>query len=88
MPFPRGEGRDAFIQRSLVGFSQMLEEIRGMNGEIKTVTAVVHGGTIMAILSKVCGGDYYDYQIPNGEGYCLQLELTEDDLRVLSLERI
>ena len=28
---------------------------------------VVHGGTIMAILSQIAGGDFYDYQVENGE---------------------
>ena len=36
------------------------------------VCAVVHGGTIMALLSKFGGGEYFDYQVPCGRGYqCL-----------------
>ena len=38
------------------------------------VLAVVHGGTIMAVLSSLTGGDYYDYQCGNGEGYILEVE--------------
>lgn len=34
-----------------------------------TVGIIVHGGTIMALLSKYCGGDYYDYHVGNGRGY-------------------
>lgn len=34
-----------------------------------TVGIIVHGGTIMALLSKHCGGDYYDYHVGNGRGY-------------------
>lgn len=33
------------------------------------VCAVVHGGTIMALLSKFGGGEYFDYQVPCGRGY-------------------
>ena len=33
------------------------------------VCAVVHGGTIMALLSKFGGGEDFDYQIPCGRGY-------------------
>lgn len=28
--------------------------------------AVVHGGTVMALFSALCGGDYYDYRLENG----------------------
>ena len=35
---------------------------------------VVHGGTIMAVMSRIDGGDFYDYQIDNGE--CLVFNIT------------
>ena len=38
-----------------------------------TVAYVVHGGTIMAVLSELYGGDYYDYHCGNGEGYLCNL---------------
>lgn len=85
MPFPHGEGRDTFIQRSLEGYEEMLCLLR--KSDVERAAAVVHGGTIMAILSAVYGGDYYDYQIPNGEGYLLRMELEDKDFRILSVER-
>lgn len=88
LPFPGGEERHAFIQRSLKGFREMLREIRKDASYEVTVGAVVHGGTIMAILSEIHGGDYYDYQIPNGDGYHVQMELEEEDFRILSVERM
>ncbi len=41
-----------------------------------TAAAVIHGGSIMALLSAYCGGDYFDYRCKNGEGYlcCLKLK--------------
>lgn len=33
------------------------------------IAAVVHGGTIMAVCSSFTDGEYYDFQIGNGEGY-------------------
>ena len=33
------------------------------------IAAVVHGGTIMAVCSSLTDGEYYDFQIGNGEGY-------------------
>ena len=34
-----------------------------------TVACIVHGGTIMAVLSEIYGGGYYDYHCGNGDGY-------------------
>lgn len=38
-------------------------EDNGMIQEPLPVAAVVHGGTIMALLSHYCGGDYFSYQV-------------------------
>lgn len=60
--------------------------------EMKAVTpvcAVVHGGTIMAILSSLTGRDYFDFQVKNGEGYCCTLRIDkEEGVHVVSYERI
>lgn len=44
--------------------------------------AVVHGGIIMALLSHYCGGDYFSYQVKNGEGYHLRLHLQENKMEL------
>lgn len=73
LPFPEGESREAFIVRCEQGFDSMLKELILMEQknktEVNTIGLVVHGGTIMALLSKFCGGDYFDYQVLNGRGY-------------------
>lgn len=46
------------------------------------VAAVVHGGTIMALLSHYCGGDYFSYQVKNAEGYHLRLSLQENKMEL------
>lgn len=66
LPFPGGESREEFIRRSVNGFSAMMEQAYGNVGN---AAAVVHGGTIMAILSRYGGGDYFDYQVKNAGGY-------------------
>ena len=33
------------------------------------IAAVVHGGTIMAVCSSFTDGEYFDFQLGNGEGY-------------------
>ena len=55
--------------------------------------AVVHGGTIMAVLQSLFGGDYYSYHVGNGEGYTFFLERREErwvpcDLRRMTTCRV
>ena len=69
--FPGGESREEFCRRVTKGMEQALGLIQEQSRQKRdiSVAAVVHGGTIMALLSSYCGGDYYDYQCANGEGY-------------------
>ena len=67
--FPGGESRDSATKRTLEGFAEMLR----LSEEYECVSAVVHGGTIMAVLSHLFGGDYYSYHVENGEGYTFDL---------------
>lgn len=79
LPFPDGESREAFIERSVQGGSRMLQSLSQMlvpiadvtseSDRMITVAAIVHGGTIMALLSTIYGGNYFDYQVENGAGY-------------------
>ena len=57
-------------------------EDNGMIQEPLPVAAVVHGGTIMALLSYYCGGDYFSYQVKNAEGYHLRLSLQENKMEL------
>lgn len=75
LPFPNGESREIFIRRCMQGMNHMLTSVQ----EEKTVAAIVHGGTIMALLSNLCGGDYFDYQVRNGEGYVCSLEKDRNE---------
>ena len=45
-----------------------------------TVAFVVHGGTIMSVMSNAFGGDYYDYSCINGSGYILECKFDENNL--------
>lgn len=69
IPFPEGEGRDAFCKRSCQWFERMMKQL--IDWQCKEAAFVVHGGTIMAILSAYCESetDFYDWQVKNGEGY-------------------
>lgn len=82
LPFPNGESRETFIARCKAGLNRMLEHLQEMPDEkdkMFTVGAIVHGGTIMALLSSYGNGTYFDYQVPNGGGYqcCLSFEGEE-----------
>lgn len=67
MPFPGGESRSDFACRCVRAF----DSINDLHGECSAVIA--HGGTIMAIMERYANpsGNYYDYQVKNGEGFIL-----------------
>lgn len=72
--------------------SQMIEnqiaENQMTESQPRNVTAVVHGGTIMALLHILAGGNYFDYQVKNGGGYCCKLRLCGEEWKLDSLEEI
>lgn len=84
LPFPKGESREIFIKRCMDGFQKMLdcENLPEKTG------IVVHGGTIMAILSSLYGGEYFDYQLRNGQGYRAILCLQEKNMKIVDLKKL
>lgn len=96
LPFPGGESREAFIKRCEQGFYRMLIGIKGRLQKMDekqpaskiTAGAVVHGGTIMAILSSFYGGDYFDHQVKNGGGYRCLLSRTREQPKLQGVENI
>ena len=96
LPFPGGESREAFIKRCEQGFYRMLIGIKGRLQKMDekqpaskiTAGAVVHGGTIMAILSSFYGGDYFDHQVKNGDGYRCLLSGTRKQPKLQGVENI
>ena len=69
--FPDGESRAEFIRRVQNGWDFFVRELQyGKTFEgVSRIGYVVHGGTIMALLSWLFGGDYYDYRVENADGY-------------------
>lgn len=98
LPFPQGESREAFLQRSRKGLERMLflsdkgSEIDGMPDRnkmpAKAAVAVVHGGTIMAVLSELTGREYFSFQVPNGGGYHIRIRRKQNTIEVLEIEQI
>ena len=54
----------------------------------KAVAGVGVGGTIMAVLSSLTGGEYFDFQVKNGEGYETVLEWIQGSWKITSLTKI
>ena len=82
--FPGGEPRDAFFLRTMGAFREMLQLLPAEGDGQCSVALVCHGGNIMAIMSELTGGDFYDYLGKNGEGYELTFSLTGEDIHDLS----
>lgn len=66
LPFPDGEDTAAFRARCAAAFLRVVET----HGETDALALVVHGGTIMSILSVYePSHDYFRWQCSNGHGY-------------------
>lgn len=74
IPFPKGEDPEAFKERSVCGFEQMVEWM--LRNEMKDGVMVVHGGTIMSVLSRFDARkrEFYSWQTENGGGFIITLE--------------
>ena len=77
LDFPEGESRKDFILRCQNGFLRMCQACsQALARHVKKpvfVGMIVHGGTIMSLLSFYEGKDYFDYQVPTGRGYVCSL---------------
>lgn len=90
LPFPEGESREEFILRCDKGFQKMIAELWQITKmqEVKTIGMIVHGGTIMALLSRYHGGEYFDYQVKNARGYICTVEDWKNSPVITDVENI
>lgn len=89
LPFPKGESREKFTIRCDKGFQEMIEKVKQIKEEgKKTIGMIVHGGTIMALLSKYGKGDYFEYQAVNGKGYVCTVKNFDTKPEIIKLEKI
>lgn len=74
-PCPGGEGREAFLRRVCGCFRELAQS--WMSSQEEDITMVVHGGTIMALLSQFAlpKRDYFDWRVKNCKGYRCRLTL-------------
>lgn len=88
LPFPNGEDRQNFIIRSVEGFLTCINHAYNHipnPSSPKWTTFIVHGGTIMSILSELTEPkqDYYHFQTDNGHGYLCEYHLNTNKLIIL-----
>lgn len=69
--FPQGETLDAFEERCVKGFLDAVGHILEKKGTAGTIGVVAHGGTIMALMNRLCTTkkSYYDWMLGNGSFY-------------------
>ena len=77
LPFPGGESREAFEERCVTGFQEVLADLKGK--AVHRAALVVHGGTIMSILAAYAAQkeEFYHWQVQNGEGFRMLVNETE-----------
>lgn len=83
-PFPGGESLDAFVARSYGAFAKAVAENRAN----PPVVLVCHGGSVMAILSRLTGREYFSFQVPPAEGFEVTVEVDGEDVRFISYRRV
>ncbi len=73
---PGGESREDFINRVLNAFEEIIRH--EIASESKEAVFVVHGGTIMAIMSRcaVPARDYFAWSVKNCQGYECEASLS------------
>lgn len=71
MPFPQGESREQFVCRTVSAFERL---IAATGNDADCIAFIVHGGSIMAVLSAYNCGGYFDFQCANGEGFVCEIE--------------
>ncbi|BCN32964.1 histidine phosphatase family protein [Anaeromicropila herbilytica] len=86
LPFPNGESKEIFTKRTLLGFGEVIND--AIRHHYKTISLVVHGGTIMSVLWSYATipKDYYDWSVKNGEGFVTKLLESSYHNGVLQLQ--
>lgn len=79
---PQGESQSRFVKRTWDAFLTVLIACGEESKE--EMLCICHGGTIMAILSALSLGNYFDFQVKNGRGYQIVLEIEEDRVHAIS----
>ncbi len=79
--YPNGEGLKEFKERCVKTFNKYINLYKNSN---KTVAFIFHGGVIMSILHYYFSGNFYDYNLKNGNYYTFSVSDDEKfyDLKI------
>ena len=72
---PGGESIEIFRMRAWSGFVKAVRIAASEDAD--NVYMVIHGGTIMAVMSSLTGENYFDFNAPNGAGYIIEVEIND-----------
>ena len=84
--FPGGESKAEYCERVVRGFREVCRYIReyaadhGKRNAGITAAAVVHLGTMKALLSTLTDEGYFDIQAANGGGYLLTIDPVKEKI--------
>ncbi len=65
---PEGETKREFTDRCTAAFKAALDTAEG------DTAFIVHGGTVMAVLSAMTGQEFYSFLLKNGQGYICEYD--------------
>ena len=82
--FPNGEGIHDFRQRTMASLHKIIKTASADD----RIAIVCHGGNIMSIMSSIAGGGYYDYLIPNLDGYVIKATVEGDNITDVSYRKL
>ena len=87
LPFPGGDSRESFRQKSFLGLRLVLEKC-DLEG-IRRAAVVTHGGTIMNLMEAYAEEkkDYYSWHVKNGCGYYITTEIKEPEGLVFRIRK-
>ncbi len=82
--FPNGESVEEFRTRTMNSLHNIIRDAKNAD----KIAIVCHGGNIMAVMSTLAGGSYYDYLIPNVDGYVIDMTVEDERISDISYDRI
>lgn len=86
LPFPGGESQVEFRNRCKKGMQEIIRQCKEQ--DIQKAALVVHGGTIMSIMSAYGRPEeeYFFWQIGNANGYELEIETGEEQKDAMDID--
>ncbi len=85
-PFPDGESRSDFIRRSVESIEAAIEA--AFDVCVEAAAIICCGGNIMAFMSRLTGGEYFDFQVPPCGGYETTIRKTSSGFELESFDRV